>query len=244
MPCSGNSAAICGGPDALSLYVNGDSLNKGITADYTSIAVSLPAGWSAASTSCLAEGKGGRALTASSWSAGDMTINACLAYCQAAGHQYAGIEYSSECYCGNELRNSASLSLPSTQCNMQCSGAEGTICGGPDSLSLYVNPSLAYVPTAINGYNYQACVAEVGGRALTGASTSSSSMTLESCVSFCSASGFKYAATEYGAECYCGNDFSNGASISTLSTACTMPCAGAAAETCGGPNALSLYALS
>ena len=43
----------------------------------------------------------------------------------------------SECYCGNELTNGASLSSYSTQCNMPCSGADGEVCGGPNAITLY-----------------------------------------------------------------------------------------------------------
>lgn len=42
-------------------------------------------------------------------------------------------------------------------------------------------------------------------------------------------------------ECYCGNSLSNGASLSLYSTQCNMACSGAPGETCGGPNAITLY---
>ncbi len=64
--------------------------------------VSFPSGWSVASTSCLREGTYGRALAGASTASGTMTIPVCIDFCQSKGFQYAGIEYSGECYCDNQ----------------------------------------------------------------------------------------------------------------------------------------------
>ncbi|MFS2021941.1 WSC domain-containing protein, partial [Massilia sp. CT11-108] len=64
------------------------------------------------------------------------------------------------------------------------------------------------------------------GRALTGASTASNSMTIETCLQYCGARGFQLAGVQYGRECRCGNSFDNSASLSLKSNACGMPCAG------------------
>lgn len=65
-------------------------------------------------------------------------------------------------------------------------------------------------------------------------------MTLESCATFCS--GFKYFATEYASECYCGNSLDPSASPALLLDDCNMPCSGnPSAQYCGGPNRLELY---
>jgi hypothetical protein len=49
--------------------------------------------WTAASTSCLAEGTSGRALAADSMTSPSMTVAMCVNYCDSKGYQYAGIEY-------------------------------------------------------------------------------------------------------------------------------------------------------
>ncbi|WRT68981.1 uncharacterized protein IL334_005963 [Kwoniella shivajii] len=240
MPCSGGSSVTCGGSSALSLFVSNTALSS-LSADLTSKIVTLPSGWSAASTTCVAEGTSGRALDSASKSSSSMTIATCVNYCQGKGYQYAGLEYSSECYCGNDLVNGASLTLPSTGCNMLCSGDDTTYCGGSNALQLYQNPSLAQSLTVVNKFSASGCIQEVSGRALTGASKTASNMTVEICTSFCSAGGFTYAGLEYGSECYCGNSFSNGASTSSRSSQCNMACGGSSSETCGGPNAISLW---
>jgi hypothetical protein len=81
------------------------------------------------------------------------------------------------------------------------------------------------------------CIQEVANRALTGAAYSSSSMTVNSCLSFCGNRGYKYAGIEYGAECYCGNTLANGASLDLVSGQCYMSAAGDNTVTGGGPNA-------
>lgn len=195
MSCNGNHLEICGGPGALSLFVQTASLSSGISADWTALTAALPDGWSVAPAACVAEGTTGRALSAASTASGSMTISICLNYCQGKGYQYAGIEYSGECYCDDTLQNGASILLMSPNCNMQCSGSTGTVCGGPGALSLYQNPSLAAVISSVtsavaaavptlalpSGWSVAStiCVAEgTSGRALDGASTSSASMTV------------------------------------------------------------------
>lgn len=52
---------------------------------------------------------------------------------------YAGVEYSSECYCGTTIQSSGQLAAdtPTQKCNMPCSGDSSEICGGSDRLNLY-----------------------------------------------------------------------------------------------------------
>ncbi|WVQ70425.1 uncharacterized protein L199_008652 [Kwoniella botswanensis] len=238
MPCNGDSARTCGGSGALSLYVSTKSNAASLSADYTSTSVSLPNGWS--SMGCFKEGTTGRALDGWSYSTPALNTATCINYCKNKGYSMAGLEYGGECYCDSALRNGAGQTA--TTCNMPCSGGPGENCGGANVLQVYTNPSLAPSASTSNGYAKQACIQEVSGRALTGASFSSDSMTVDTCTAYCKSSGFTYAAVEYGRECYCGNSFANGASLSKYSSQCTMTCAGNKKQTCGGPNALSVYA--
>ncbi|WVQ79634.1 hypothetical protein IAT38_001734 [Cryptococcus sp. DSM 104549] len=240
MSCSGDSTSICGGGNALTLIVS-DKAVATLNAALTGRLVTLPTGWSAAATTCVSEGTSGRALASASTASDDMTIETCLNFCGNKGFQYAGIEYGRECYCGNSLVNGASLTLPSTGCSVACAGDDTTVCGGGNALSLYVNPSLALDLTHINGYAYQGCMMEVSGRAFTNTSAYGSDMTIEKCTTVCADAGLPLAGIEYGSECYCGSTFANGASLDLLSTQCTMNCPGDETETCGGPNALSVY---
>jgi len=47
---------------------------------------------------------------------------------------------------------------------------------------------------------------------------------------------------EIGTQCFCGKVLWNGAAFEDPSwVGCTMPCAGASGETCGGPWGMNLY---
>ncbi|KAH6626212.1 heme peroxidase [Chaetomium sp. MPI-SDFR-AT-0129] len=102
-------------------------------------------------------------------------------------------------------------------------------------------PTPAVKPT-VGGYTFQACWTEgTGSRALTGASFAYDTMTLESCMTNCTAGGFDYFATEYARECYCGNSLHATSSEAPSPDDCNMLCAGDPSEFCGAGNRLELY---
>lgn len=101
-------------------------------------------------------------------------------------------------------------------------------------------------PVLPSGWTYKSCVREPSsGRTLTGYSFTSSSMTVDMCVSTCATKGYTMAGAEYANECYCGNSFAGaatgGGSIPPESE-CNMPCAGDSSQICGAGNRLSVYA--
>ncbi|KAG8752026.1 hypothetical protein FRC14_007434 [Serendipita sp. 396] len=79
-----------------------------------------------------------------------------------------------------------------------------------------------------------------GQRVLTTGVGAADDMTPDKCQTLCDAQGFPLAGMEYGRECYCGYTLFGGNHASTDGI-CTMACAGDAAQTCGGPNAISIY---
>ncbi|QIW97506.1 hypothetical protein AMS68_003024 [Peltaster fructicola] len=172
------------------------------------------------------------------------TIEVCTATCNSLGYSIAGVEYSSQCFCGNTLTYKAQQVIDSS-CNFQCSGNTNETCGGFSRMSVFSRGTPAqYTPpknlAAVGPYQYSSCVLEVPGRALTAAATTSDSLTVESCAAFCS--GYKYFATEYKSECYCGDVLQSGANV-TSSGDCGLTCSGNPLEICGGANRLSLYTL-
>lgn len=58
-------------------------------------------------------------------------MSAVLVY---SGYQYAGLEYGSECYCGNRI---AGARMKEEECNLDCKGEKGSLCGGVARLSVY-----------------------------------------------------------------------------------------------------------
>ncbi|KAI0485076.1 hypothetical protein GGR56DRAFT_681157 [Xylariaceae sp. FL0804] len=211
-------------------------------------------------------GTGTRALTGPSTSTANMTIAACAAYCGAQGYPLAGVEYASECHCGNSLPAWATADAPFPGCpsQMVCAGNASEPCGGPYLLGVWNDTSASPVVAPVVGSNlasssssspgssiatYAGCFADPGGndRALDGASLFAANMTSGACVAFCGAKGFALAGTEYATQCFCGGGDAEGAATATTLSppsegqACDMRCGGDVREFCGGSGTLSVW---
>jgi hypothetical protein len=202
-------------------------------------APNAPAGWTSAG--CVTDGSA-RALTGFSTSAADMTVEKCTSLCASKSFSIAGVEYGTECYCGNSLVNG--LGAASTQCTSTCGGSKSEICGGSWTLSLFKSsgaPSAPSQPAPVT-WKKTGCVSDGSARALTGYYLSSQSMTVEICTSACASKGFTKAGLEFGTECFCGNSYSNGLGQPLDDgRACYMTAAGNNQEKAGGTWALSIY---
>lgn len=240
------------------LYTPGNSTTTSTTSVPTSTTSGISSSTSTTSTTtvptgrpnfqylgCANEGTGGRALAKDATASSTLTIESCQDYCTGKGYPLSGMEYSTECYCGSKLENSAIIG-GSTQCVMACGGDANEICGGPGALSIYNNTALlplkspATVPNVDNYYS-QGCYTEGNGeRALAGAATAVSNMTVAVCVNFCKGLGFIYAGIEYSTECYCGARIAATAAKAAAGD-CNMLCGGDAYAYCGGSGRLNLY---
>ncbi|UKZ59349.1 uncharacterized protein TrAtP1_000661 [Trichoderma atroviride] len=93
---------------------------------------------------------------------------------------------------------------------------------------------------AVGGYTYAGCYQDNIGRVLTGDILPNlGPMTNEKCVANCVKKGFSVAATEYGGQCYCGNELVGSSKLAE--SQCATACEGAASEVCGGSWAISVY---
>ena len=85
------------------------------------VQTSLPTNWT--EIGCVAEGTNGRALVGASTTSPNMTRAMCVSFCQNKGFGLAGVEYSDECYCDNEMRNGASnTTVMWNECTNHCAG--------------------------------------------------------------------------------------------------------------------------
>jgi hypothetical protein len=75
----------------------------------------------------------GRDLNGSMSNSGAMTNAMCRTQCGAQGFRFAGTQYSSFCFCGNDYGKSG----PSNACNARCTGNFNEICGGPWANTVY-----------------------------------------------------------------------------------------------------------
>ncbi|GKT49252.1 WSC domain-containing protein [Colletotrichum spaethianum] len=198
--------------------------------------------------SCWTEATNGRALTGAAFAYDGMTLDSCMANC--TGFDYWGTEYGRECYCGNSLVASTTAA-PLSDCSMQCSGDSTQYCGAGNRIELYSttatrSSSSTAAPTAtlahinaIGKYSLVGCQTEAdGARALQGAQNAADDMTLDKCATFCS--DYTFFGTEYGRECYCGNELQSTSKTAPLSE-CNMKCAGNPYQYCGDGNRLELY---
>src|ERR1700722_8283405 len=140
--------------------------------------------------------------------AGFSTIMQLISH-SAMSHQYAGMEYGGECYCGNNLI--AGASAPLVDCAMPCNDNGSEYCGAGNRPSLY---SFGNLPTLVSssmatssmlmsstaaststgpvivrtagGYAYVDCHTDsVAAKALTGAGAQGSMMTVKYCARLC-----------------------------------------------------------
>lgn len=130
MACGGDAAEVCGGPNRLSLYGTSEEPPAVTAYPHDPVTETQYEG-------CWTEVSGVRALEGvSAVSASAMTVDGCANYCLNSGYLWFGLEYTAECYCGNEI-NANSTNVADTECIMPCSGNPDEDCGGPDRLSVY-----------------------------------------------------------------------------------------------------------
>jgi hypothetical protein len=129
-------------------------------------------------------------------------------------------------------------------CNTPTNGPEYALPQTNCAAGVIGNQTTYFTDVTSDGWEYVGCATdEYFERTLTGASTSSDSMTIKTCVDFCGSKGLSLAGLEYARECYCGNDYSSTdrAPKTSVLGACIQPCAGDENEICGAAGALSMY---
>ncbi|KAG7008544.1 hypothetical protein G7Y79_00005g016850 [Physcia stellaris] len=71
--------------------------------------------------------------------------------------------------------------------------------------------------------------------------TTSDTMTVDTCLTYCKDKGTTYAGIEYRRECYCGNIIASDATANA--NGCTLTCMGKTTEYCGGSFQMNVYKL-
>ncbi|CAM9715370.1 unnamed protein product, partial [Ectocarpus fasciculatus] len=164
-----------------------------------------------------------------------MTTATCAATC--ADFAYYATQWSIECWCGN---NDAYDVNGEGACDFECGGDPSDICGGNFAMSVYSTgsdpvetPSPAEDPT---DPAFLGCFVDDSDNRVLPVGTTSSAMTAALCADTCV--GFAFYGTEFGEECFCGNNANYDANGEAV---CNMACSGDEAEICGGFNAISSH---
>lgn len=240
MPCAGDDTQYCGAGDRLELYSTTASQTSA-TPTPTVSPSHLETVNDYALVGCWTELPNGRALRQRITSSPDMSNKECAEYC--SNYRYFATQFGSECYCGSHV-DVNTQAAPLEDCNMPCAGDDLSYCGGRSRLELYINPDniggTPEQPLAAGTFSFLGCYTDSvpGSRALSARSTSGSDMTNEVCAEFCE--GHEYFGTEYGGECYCGDEIGDD-SEEVERRECGMLCEGSVVEYCGAGNRLSLY---
>jgi len=140
MKCKGNSNEICGGPNALSMFQN----NLFVQPANPALVNVTGSNVQYAYQGCFKEGTSGRAVggsasTSYSTTNVNMTAELCVSTCFSEGFAYAGVEYSTECYCNNAGIVNGGSPAPGgdADCSMLCSGNKAEYCGGSSRVSVF-----------------------------------------------------------------------------------------------------------
>jgi hypothetical protein len=193
---------------------------------------------------CANDTSAHRALNSAFTSSNDsMTVETCQSFCLGKNYPLAGLEFSTQCFCGLSLGSYSTIGYPG--CTMACSGSSTETCGGSSRLSVYNYTNYAYPQLVqdVGTYTLFGCFTDTqGARGLSNSTAASStSMTVESCVSICQQRGYSKAGVEYGSECYCGNTIANTSTQAPISDCMTKFCTGELTEFCGGSKRLLVY---
>ncbi|KAK8134828.1 N-terminal WSC domain-containing protein [Apiospora sp. TS-2023a] len=212
--------------------------------------------WKAAYRRCFTDGVNG--VRALDFGGGVdkkfLTIDVCLAACGSQGFKLAGLEFGTECYCGNTLQGENRPTLDE-HCDLPCLGNNQTTCGGRGALALYVKDDFQFTEgkafdglgPGFDGYEPVGCYQDFHAQdrtlkvdALRG--PEHHAMTPELCIADCKARGFPLAGLEYGRQCFCGMDRS-GRSNKTEDFFCNQGCTGNAQLTAKLPPSRPLLHL-
>ncbi|KAJ0165994.1 WSC domain-containing protein [Colletotrichum tanaceti] len=128
MACTADKTQYCGGAAAINIYKN-DKLQVGGPSV-------IPDGWS--SKSCYTDSPSSRALSYKVPSFDTFSAAQCVSKCAGLNYLYAGLEYGSECYCGNTIDNGNGPAA--SGCDMSCAGNRADTCGGAGRINVYQAP--------------------------------------------------------------------------------------------------------
>ncbi|KAG9263095.1 WSC domain-containing protein 1-like [Astyanax mexicanus] len=131
-----------------------------------------------------------------------MTSSLCQDTCSESGYQFAGLEYGTECHCGNRI---TAPRARSEDCNLDCRGERGSPCGGVARLSVYKVEERLPGHRRYRNVHYHGCF-----QALKNSSngflvlTSQTNLTLQLCVEICTDRELPLAVMRRR-ECLCGH---------------------------------------
>lgn len=132
------------------------------TTSASATASGLPSGW--AYKGCYIDNAHGRVMPFQLPDNSSLTVESCVQSCYGQGYSVAGMEYSTQCFCGNAIYSGGTLASSDTDCNMPCGGNAKEMCGAGNRLSVYSNgtittyqPAVAQTSDLPGSWTYDGC---------------------------------------------------------------------------------------
>ncbi|XP_058853876.1 sialate:O-sulfotransferase 1-like [Acipenser ruthenus] len=130
-----------------------------------------------------------------------MTSSLCQDTCSESGYLFAGLEYGAECYCGNRI---AAPKTREEDCNLDCKGEKGSVCGGVGRLSVFKVEDLHPGTKTYRNVHYQGCFRRPkNSTAAFPVRAIQLNLTWESCIDLCNDKELPLAVLGRPG-CYCG----------------------------------------
>eukprot|EP01043_Picozoa_sp_COSAG02_P011561 COSAG02_NODE_427_length_22498_cov_11.745212_11_plen_656_part_00 len=251
-PCDGDANTQCGGYQFNSIYriesssVAVDVISGGADETFEYVGCYVDAAERSMNNNNEANGN-------EAGSFGDLgplaTTHLCADMC--AGFEYFGLQYSSQCFCGNEYDSSDTLGdAAESDCNMPCNGDPDVMCGGSWRNSVYHitgQVDLDVLETAVT-YAYKGCYVDQGTRDLEGQMFNMGEQaTTRVCAELCV--GSTYFGTQAGQQCFCGMTYGDYGAATDDAAECNSECFGHATggdthAMCGGSWRNSVYEIT
>ncbi|WWC65393.1 uncharacterized protein I303_108011 [Kwoniella dejecticola CBS 10117] len=231
--CTGNSTAVCGGPNAMDLYTTNSS-----TTTPAQVKAKKPVGY----LGCFQDSGSNIAFpNYYSYTVNPMSVEICKQSCIELGYTYAGVENGNQCRCGNNVPTTTQY-VASTNCNKVCSGNSSETCGAGGMLEAYTldKASASPVMPGASSSSYVGCY-ENSNRGLTSYTYYDNGMTVEKCRTTCSEFGYSLASVYLSKYCGCGNAWGGATQKYPSSTCSYYKCGGDSTEYCGGQTQAALY---
>ncbi|KAK5070639.1 hypothetical protein LTR64_000314 [Lithohypha guttulata] len=239
MPCDGDATQNCGGSSLLSLY-------QKCTGSTCSNAAGVGGGSSASASSSVSSAKSS-SISQQIKVQSTTTTTRLLARGTSSSSSSSSSSTSSSASKITPSPSSSKTSTSSTSSSTTQSLSSSTSKPSSptsSSSSSSASPIATSTSTLPPNWTYRGCITDaINPRTLPKLAPytlDNKQVTSTSCVSYCSKAGYVYAGTEYGGECWCGNDAPITAKLDE--SKCGTPCKGDLTQKCGGPSALSLYA--
>lgn len=187
-----------------------------------------------------------------------MDLSTCQSYCTENNYGLSGLQNGDTCFCGNGLQSFSALgeetgAAKDSKCNVPCKGNATEICGAKDYLSVWnATEAVKIPPTMVKQVGYyplKGCYnstiegTKTSSPLLAATSTSlPNTLTVESCVGYCSTLGYAVAGVEDGKTCSCDSKLSTNTTELDLSD-CNTLCPSNKREFCGAAKKVLVYVM-